>query len=196
MLNFIKNIPHNERRITLATVVTLLRLLFVPFIIVSMVNQKWDMAFWLFIIASVTDFIDGGLARLMNDQTMLGAALDPIVDKFLVLSIYFTLSFIDTPLFSIPKWFFVFILLKEFGLIFGGLVLFYKNGPFNVKPTYLGKFNMLLQVVFVVWLFSCYFFDWLPIKTYYVMLSLALFFSIATFLQYFYICGVRSCIKK
>lgn len=193
MLKILSKFPKKEKRITVATVLTLLRLVFIPFLVYSMINQEWTKSFWIFIVASLSDFLDGGIARFRNEQTMLGAALDPFVDKFLILSVYFTLAFIDTPLFSIPKWFFILVFSKEILLILGSLFLLKKDGPFNVKPTYLGKGAMLIQVAFITWLFSCYFFNWVPVKTYYLMLFLVLFFVGGSLIQYFYLGFKKLC---
>lgn len=184
MRNWFKRLPKKERVITLATKITLVRGLLIPFILGAMILQNWSAAFWLFVVASVTDVLDGGLARFRNEQTVLGAALDPIVDKMLVLAVYCTLAFIQTPLFVIPKWFFIVVLTKEMLLVLGVIYFFNKRGFFRVQPSQLGKLAMMVQIVFISWLFSCYFFHWMPFKTYYLMLGLVLIFVTLSFIQY------------
>ena len=78
---------------------TLLRIASVPFIVASMVTQHWGIAFFLILFASATDLLDGFLARNFDQKTFLGACLDPIADKILILSCYFTLAFWQSPLF-------------------------------------------------------------------------------------------------
>lgn len=190
-VKLIRKLPKKERRITLATKITIIRGLLIPGIIVGMVFQNWGLAFWLFVLASITDILDGGIARFRNEQTTLGACLDPIVDKLLVLSVYFTLAFIDTPLFVIPKWFCAIVLTKELLLVCGVVYLFYRNGFFKVHPSKLGKSAMLVQICFISWLFSCHFFNWMPVKTYSLMISLVLIFVTLSFFHYIYT-GFRS----
>jgi len=177
-------LPAHEKRLTLSTLFTLARIVLTPIIVFAMVWGKWDIAFWLFGAAAISDVIDGWLARWCNQQTFLGACLDPIADKFLILSIFFTLAFVQSPLFTIPIWFVVLVLIKELVLIVGGAILYIRQGHLKVSPTALGKGTMFVQVLFIAWLFACYFFHWLPIKTYYVMLGLLLSLVLLSLLQY------------
>jgi cardiolipin synthase (CMP-forming) len=170
--------------ITTATFFTIIRIILTPFIVHAMIKQSWQTAFFLFMIAALTDMLDGFCARLWNEKTVLGACLDPIADKILILSIFFTLAFVQSPLFSIPLWFVVLILIKELVLIIGVVILFLMKGRIDVKPSSLGKITTLVQLLFITWLFACYFCHWLPIKTYYTMLGALLIFSAATLVQY------------
>lgn len=183
-LKFFKKLPNKEKRITLPTQVTLIRLFLVPFIVTSMIYHKWGIAFLLFCIAALTDIVDGFLARYLNQKTFLGACLDPVADKLLIVSTFFTLSFVQSPLFSIPLWFVWLVLVKELILIFGAILIYYIKGFLQVEPTLLGKLTMAVQVIFVIWLFACYFFHWLPIKTYYLMLSVVTILVLSSLLQY------------
>lgn len=149
-----------------------------------MIKQAWGIAFWLIIVSSLTDLCDGYIARTFNKKTLLGAVLDPLADKFLVLSVYFTLAFVQSPLFSIPLWFVILVLLKEVILITGVLFLYLKKDFLEIKPTLLGKLTMVMQILFIVWLFACYFFHWLPVKTYYTALGALLLLVLSSLCQY------------
>lgn len=187
MLRFLRTIPPHERRLTISTWLTLGRIALVPAIVVAMVTHQWGVAFGLFVVASITDVLDGNVARWRNEQTFLGACLDPIADKLLLVSCFFTLAFVHTPLFSIPHWFVVLMLVKELIIIGGACCIYLVHGKVTIEPTRLGKMTTLLQVLFIVWLFACYFFQWVPIKTYYVMLSMVLAVVALSFMQYLYI---------
>lgn len=178
------NLPAHEKRITLATIFTLGRIAVVPFIVFVMVLGEWGAAFGMFLGAALTDSVDGTIARFMNQKTFLGACLDPLADKLLLLSIFSTLAFINTPLFCIPQWFVILVLLKELLQLTGAVVLYYRKGDLEVRPTWLGKATMLVQVAFICWLFACYFFNWMPVKTYHTMLGLMLIMIFAAFMQY------------
>jgi len=188
----------NEKRITLPTWLTIARILLTPVIVYAMVQQKWGIAFWGFIIASVTDALDGFLARLYDDRSLLGTCLDPIADKILLLSSFFTLAFVQSPIFSIPGWFFIVVCIKECIVLFGALALLWFKCGFEVRPTMLGKLSTVVQILFIVWVFACYFFHWLPVKTYYVMLSVMLLFIVLSCIQYvgIGIRYIRSCKKR
>jgi len=183
-LQFFKKLPASEKRITIPTVLSIMRILLVPIIVAAMVMQQWGLAFNLFLAASITDFLDGNLARWLNQQTFLGACLDPIADKLFTLSIFFTLFFVKTPLFSLPLWFVSVVLIKELTVMVGVFIMFALKGYIQVRPTKLGKIVTLMEVGFILWLFSCYFFKWMPVKTYYTMLGLLLFLSFLALLQY------------
>ena len=184
-------IPAEEKKLTVPTFFTTIRIMLIPCISIAMMLHQWGLSFFLFVIAAATDAIDGFLARLRNEKTFVGACLDAVADKLLIITCFATLAFVQSPLFSIPLWFVLVVLCKEALLISGALYLFLRTGSLEVKPTILGKGAMLMQVCFITWLFACYFFHWLPIKTYYGMLGLLLFLVIASFIQYVVI-GLRN----
>ena len=150
----------------------------------AMVTHYWGVAFSLILFAAITDVVDGFLARNFNQKTFLGACLDPIADKVLILSCYFTLAFCQSPLFTIPGWFVWLVLLKEILLLGFAFSFWMFKGWLKVEPTLLGKLTMAVQVIFIIWLFACYFFHWLPVKTYFFMLGLVLLLVLSSLIQY------------
>lgn len=181
---FFKRLPAKEKRLTISTILTLMRIAMTPLIVYCMVKGLWYQAGILFIGASLTDILDGNIARWRQEQTFLGACLDPIADKFLIISCFFTLAFIRSPLFIIPSWFFGILLVKEILLIAGAIVLYGVKGYINVRPILLGKVATCTQMLFIIWIFMCYFLQWFPIKTYYVALSILVVLMIGSLLQY------------
>lgn len=173
---------------------TLIRLVLIPFIVIAMIKDRWGLAFGLYIIASITDVLDGWVARTFNQRTFLGAALDPITDKILFIAVVATLAFIQPFLFTIPLWFVIGVLFKEAWQITGSVFLYVIKGHLHIAPTILGKANGLVQTIFITWLFSCYFFHWAPFRTYYVLLTLVGSFVVLTLLDYtrIGICYLRS----
>ncbi len=188
---FFKQLPKREKKITLSTAITFMRVVLIPFIIGSMVTGYWGAAFVLFVIAALTDLLDGNLARLLDEKTFLGACLDPVADKLLLLSCFFTLAFVQSPLFSIPLWFVLLVLCRELILISGIIILFLLDGHIQVRPTLFGKLTTVVQMGFIIWLFACYFFRWLPIKTYYTMLGVVILMVFLSLIQYIRI-GLRT----
>lgn len=184
---FFRRLPEQERKITFSTWFTIARIVLAPIIIGVMIAGCWGAAFGLFLAAASTDVIDGYLARTLGEQTMLGAYLDPLADKILVLSCFTTLAFVQSPLFTIPLWFLLVVLCKEIILIVGFFVVYFCYGHVQVRPTVLGKLTTLIQIGFIIWLFACYFFHWVPLKTYYTMLALMLMTVFASLLQYIFI---------
>lgn len=183
-LKLFQKLPPEQKRITTSTLFTLARIVLAPFIVLSMIFHMWGAAFWLFVIASLTDVIDGNVARWFNQKTFLGACIDPIADKLLLIPCFFTLAFVQSPLFSIPLWFVILVLIKDSIVIFGAFAIYLIKGHLEVHPTILGKLTTFMQSCFIMWLFACYFFQWLPIKTYYTMLSVLTMLVIASLFQY------------
>jgi len=181
---FFSDIPARERRITAATVVTLIRIALAPCVVIAMMHSAWLLAMIFFVVASLSDALDGFLARTFSQQTVLGAYLDPLADKLLLLSSFFTLAFVRSPSFVLPTWFFIIKLLRELILICGSLVIAYWKGPIKVRPTRVGKIATCVEMCFVMWVFACYYFTWVPVKTYYVMLSLMTVLSLVSLAQY------------
>lgn len=179
-----RNLPYREKQITFSTMLTLMRFALIPFIVVAMILNHWYAAFVLFVIAAVTDILDGWFARWLNERTFLGAALDPIADKLLVIAVFGTLAFYQSPLFTIPHWFVIMVLIKELVQVAGALIIYCRKGHLNIAPTLLGKLTMAAQSIFITWLFSCYFFHWVPIKTYFVMLATVSGLILFTFIDY------------
>ena len=184
IIKFLKKLPVKEKRLTFATALTSLRFLLIPFIVFAMIFQEWGIACICFVSAALSDILDGYIARLFNQKTFLGACLDPIADKLLTLSVFTTLAFVQSPLFSIPKWFVFTVLIKEIILVFGALFIILLRGKIEIHPTMLGKLTMCVQVLFIIWLFACYFFKWLPVKTYKFSLGLVLLLVIISLLDY------------
>jgi len=175
-------------RISFPTVLTLARIVLIPYIVHAMIQSWWGAASILFMIASLTDILDGMCARWLNDRTWLGACLDPVADKLLILSCFFALMYIHGPLLVIPMWFVAIVLIKELLLIAGIVIIFCVRGYIPIQPVFLGKSAMAMQTLFIIWLFACSFFHWMPIKTYYVMLGLVLITVCAAFFHYVWIC--------
>jgi cardiolipin synthase len=188
--HFFRTLPAHEKKITFSTILTIIRIILVPFIMSAMILHAWDSAFWLFIIAALSDVFDGWCARWLNERTFLGACLDPLADKLLILAVFTTLAFVQSPLFSIPLWFVLLVLIKEMILIIGSIFIFARQGHLTVRSLFWGKAAMAAQTSFIIWLFSCYFFHWVPIRTYYAMLTGVLCISFLALLQYMRI-GLR-----
>ena len=183
-LHIFNHLPDAEKRITIPTLFTLARILLVPIIVGAMVAGYWGVAFFFFTFACFTDVIDGLLARWLNEKTFLGACLDPIADKLLLLSCFSTFAFVSTPLFLIPRLFVLFVVSKEAIQIAGALLIYQLRGHLDVQPTLLGKTTTFIQMIFIMWLFACYCFCWVPLGAYYIMLGIMIFFIGASFVQY------------
>lgn len=163
---------------------TFTRIFLIPFIVYGISIENWKVVFLLFLIVSITDLLDGYFARLLNQETFLGKILDPIADKLLLVSLFSSLAFLNSPSFSIPFWFVLFILLRETVIILGSVIVFCLGVKFEIAPTIWGKLTTFFQLLFISWIFICYFVGWAPEKTYFVILIFLFIFSIFSLSQY------------
>ncbi len=127
---------------------TFLRLLLTPIFIICFMNRHLGIATVTFLMAGITDGIDGFLARRLNQKSSLGACLDPIADKLLLSSAFVLLAWYR----YIPSWLAVVVLSRDVFILLGVLLFFLFNISFEVKPSLLGKATTVTQIltVFIV----------------------------------------------
>ena len=132
---------------------TLLRMVFVPFIVIELVEGRYFRALVLFVIAGFSDGLDGLLARKLHQQTLLGQYLDPIADKLLLSTMFLVLSILH----KIPWKFTVLVFSRDISILAASAVLFAIAGLRDFRPSIFGKANTFSQIaaVFFVMLFSC-----------------------------------------
>jgi len=173
---------------TVANQLTLLRLVFVPFIIINVLDGNYFWALGLFIAAGVSDGLDGLLARWLRQQTLLGEYLDPIADKLLLSSLFLVLSFMH----RIPWRFTVLVFTRDVGIVIVSALLYATVGLRNFRPSIFGKLNTAAQIgaVFFVLLFET---DPMPPLFYAkrVFLWLTMLFTILSGIHYIYLVGQR-----
>lgn len=188
--HFFKKLYDCEKRITVATLVTMLRIVLTPVIIYYLYAQYLAGAFAVFVVAALTDTIDGNLARAWNDKTVLGACLDPLADKIFLVGTFIALALVPTDLYVVPSWFVMLIIIRELIVLLGAFMLLNLGTGFVINPTVLSKLTTVIQISFIVWLFVSYFF---AIPSQYIltllMKSAALSVIVSCF-QYIYI-GAR-----
>ena len=125
---------------------TFFRFLLTPVFIILILNNYFSLASIIFLMAGITDAIDGFLARYLNQATKLGACLDPIADKLLLCSGFVLLAWYQ----YIPSWLAVIVLCRDAFILLGGLLFFLFNIEFEIKPSLLGKATTLVQIITVL----------------------------------------------
>jgi cardiolipin synthase (CMP-forming) len=133
---------------------TLLRMLFLPFIVISLVDGHYGTALILFVLAGMSDGFDGLLARRLHQQTLLGQYLDPIADKLLLSTLFLVLSILH----KIPWKYTVLVFGRDIAILVTSAVLYTIAGLRNFSPSIFGKANTCAQIaaVFFVMLFEVY----------------------------------------
>jgi cardiolipin synthase (CMP-forming) len=122
--------------------ITLLRLIFIPFVIIAVFDANWGWALGLLIAAGLSDALDGLLARTLHQQTLLGQYLDPIADKLLLSSLFLVLSFVK----KIPWKYTVLVFSRDICLVATSVVLYATVGFRDFRPSIFGKINTACQI--------------------------------------------------
>src|SRR5215475_8588532 len=124
---------------------TLLRLIFAPFVVVAIQQQKYSWALIIFVVAGITDGLDGLLARVLKQKTTLGQYLDPIADKLLLSTMFLMLSISGK-----IRWFVTILVFSRDIIILIVCTLLYATGTMKVfQPSWFGKANTAAQVITV-----------------------------------------------
>lgn len=169
---------------SLPTALTIVRLLLVPFIVLSFNAHFMVLAALLFIIAALTDIADGALARALHAESQLGAFLDPVADKVLLIACYMCLSSSYLPFNLIPLWFLFLVVCQEGAIMAGSFYLSFIKKSEGVRPTMLGKLSSFGQLLFIGWLFLCGLFRCVPLGLCTLLLFLIVCVRFCTLAQY------------
>ncbi len=130
--------------LNIPNLITLGRILLVPIVVWAIASGTMWIAFVLFVVAGVSDAVDGFLAKRFDMATELGSYLDPLADKALIVSIYITLGVNG----AIPRWLVILVVSRDI-LIVGGIMLSWLIGdPLKIKPLLVSKLNTVAQILF------------------------------------------------
>jgi cardiolipin synthase (CMP-forming) len=130
--------------ITLPNVVTFGRLCAVPLAFWTVLQQRLDVAFFLFVGAGVSDAVDGWLARRYGGNA-LGAILDPVADKALLVTMYVTLAAVDV----LPAWLAILVVFRDVVIVGGVILLGVLGHRVSIRPLLISKLNTTLQILLV-----------------------------------------------
>ncbi|HEY7352553.1 MAG TPA: CDP-alcohol phosphatidyltransferase family protein [Terriglobales bacterium] len=141
-----------QRRVRLSQIltapnqITLARMAFLPFVVIKIVEGHYLHALILFLLAGLSDGLDGLLARRLHQQTLLGQYLDPIADKMLLSTVFLVLSIVH----QIPWKFTIVVFSRDICILLVSAVLFAIAGLRDFRPSIFGKANTLAQVAAVI----------------------------------------------
>ena len=127
---------------TVANLITILRIVLVPIFIIYMLNNRVLASLIVFIIAGISDALDGLIARILHQKSNLGAHLDPLADKLLLMSAFVTLAIFN----RIPSWLAVLTISRDVIILLGVLMLYLNRYPIRIKPSILSKATTCMQV--------------------------------------------------
>lgn len=126
----------------LPNLLTLLRLLAIPFLIRAILQRHEEVGLLIFVAAGATDAVDGRLARRLNQSTRLGQYLDPIADKLMLSSLFLATTSVGL----VPLYVTVLVFARDLGILLISILLFFTGTMRNFRPSVVGKANTLLQI--------------------------------------------------
>ena len=156
--------------LNLPNLITMIRILLVP-VFVSLLlyyRETGDEAFrWsaimVFAVAITSDALDGLIARLKHQKTVLGSFLDPLADKLLIVTAVIILSVEIGPLAKLPTWFPVLVISRDIIIIFGALLIHMLAGSISPTPSVAGKCTTFFQMLTVIWILLRFPYQYLPL---------------------------------
>lgn len=167
---------------------TLLRMVFLPFIVLNLLDRHYKVALILFVLAGLTDMLDGLVARKFHQQSRIGEYLDPIADKLLLSTMFMVLAILH-----LIKWRYTVIVFSRDICILGvSAVLYVIAGLRNFRPSLFGKMNTLSQIaaVFFVMLYLVVHTQWAYFCRV-LFLRMTFAFTILSALHYVILVGQR-----
>lgn len=126
-------------------IITLGRILCVPVMIWMLLKHDFHRAFWLFIIAGISDGVDGYLAKVMNARTKVGAFLDPIADKFLLVSSFIFLGVQGL----LPLWLVIMVVFRDLAIVVGAGLIELLTHNLKMEPYMSSKINTVVQILLI-----------------------------------------------
>ena len=129
----------------LPNIISLGRLLSAPVVIYLILNDFMTAAFWLFIAAGISDGVDGYLAKTLGQSSALGAYLDPIADKVLLVGVYLTLGQDG----HLPTWLVIMVVFRDLIIVGGIILLHISNSGIRMRPLLISKVNTAAQIALI-----------------------------------------------
>jgi len=171
---------------------TLSRIAAAPVLILLLRDHNFELALVLFVIAGITDGLDGWIAKRFGFTSQLGARLDPLADKIIIISAYFMLVYLGL----LPFWLVTLVIFRDAVIVGGYLVLTSLDGDIQMQPTRTSKTNTVLQITLVIvvllenstWLALPYISN--------VLTYIVTFFTIASGSQYVWVWAIRRSIRQ
>lgn len=129
--------------LNLPNTITIARIVIIPLFITAVIYKRYDYALYLFVVAALTDTLDGLIARLTNQKTVFGTFLDPLADKFLLVTSFILFSMNGW----LPKWLTITVISRDIIVIIGWVLIYLTTHISNVQPTLTGKAAIAMQLI-------------------------------------------------
>jgi len=133
-------------KINIPNILTIIRILLVPLFVIALTKDLFFSALLVFTIAGLSDGLDGLIARCFNQRTVLGAYLDPIADKLLIISAFVSLAVLKI----IPGWLTVIVISRDVLILLGIAIFSLNDITVDIKPSFISKCTTVAQISTVI----------------------------------------------
>ncbi len=168
-------IPHS-----IPNLITLGRILLVPIVVWAIASNQMEIAFAVFVVAGISDAVDGFLAKRFNLRSELGALLDPLADKALLVSIFITLGVWG----AIPRWIVILVVSRDIMIVSAVIVSWLFDRPVAMRPLMVSKLNTAAQVAFAALVLASLGFGFDPSPYDSVLMALVTVFTLVSVALY------------
>jgi len=134
--------------INIPNILTIIRILLVPLFVIALTKDLFFSALLVFTVAGLSDGLDGLLARYFNQRTVLGAYLDPIADKLLIISAFVSLAILKI----IPGWLTVIVISRDVLILLGIAIFSINDITVDIKPSFISKCTTVAQISTVIFI--------------------------------------------
>jgi cardiolipin synthase (CMP-forming) len=162
--------------LSIPNIITLARIILVPVIIWAIASNEMEIAFAIFVIAGVSDAVDGFLAKRFNMASELGALLDPLADKALLVSIYVALGIWG----AMPRWIVILVVSRDIMIVSAVIVSWLFDKPVEMKPLMVSKLNTAAQVALAALVLASLGFGFKPMPYDAVLMGLVTVFTLVS----------------
>tara|TARA_B100001996_G_scaffold24899_1_gene19279 strand:+ start:1637 stop:2212 length:576 start_codon:yes stop_codon:yes gene_type:complete len=138
-----------DHTMNLPNLITIFRLLLTPYIVWLILSEKYILGFLCFILSGISDGLDGFLAKKFNQKTLLGSYLDPIADKFLIMSSIVLLGYNG----FVPIWLVIIIVSRDIAILGAVIISWMLNTNLKIEPLIISKFNTFFQIFYIALIF-------------------------------------------
>lgn len=138
-----RNVPLLNQFRAAPNLLTLMRLFIIPFLVIEILDANYTAAFALFILAGVSDALDGLLARWLSQKTTLGQYMDPIADKLLLSTLFVVFTHVGL----MPRYVTVLVFSRDLGILLIATLLFATGTLRDFRPSLFGKLNTFMQII-------------------------------------------------
>jgi len=158
---------------TIPNAISLARMAMIPFIVQAILREAWMTGFVLFLIAGLSDGVDGFIARYFRQSSRFGTYIDPLADKALTIAVFWAFAADGI----VPVWLLVLIVARDIAIVAGAVLMARRGAASAIRPLPISKVNTAILIAFAGWLLAANAFAWSIPGVNYALIVLVVFLT-------------------